>query len=46
MVGQPGFFDGERLEWLSAARDPLSRLTAAVDFENETWIALTTLAAN
>jgi transposase, IS5 family len=34
MAGQPGFFDGdERLEWLSAAGDPLERLAAVVDFE-------------
>ena len=34
MAGQPGFFDSdERLEWLSAAGDPLERLAAVVDFE-------------
>jgi transposase, IS5 family len=34
MAGQPGFFDGEeRLKALSAAGDPLERLTAVVDFE-------------
>jgi hypothetical protein len=32
--GQPGFFDGEeRLKALSAAGDPLERLSRAVDFE-------------
>lgn len=34
MAGQPGFFDGEeRLKALSAAGDPLERLTRVVDFE-------------
>ena len=34
MSGQPGFFDAdERLRALSAAGDPLERLSAAVDFE-------------
>jgi IS5 family transposase len=34
MAGQPGFFDqDERLRALSAAGDPLERLSAAVDFE-------------
>jgi hypothetical protein len=34
MAGQRGFFDtDERLQWLSAAGDPLERLTAVVDFE-------------
>jgi hypothetical protein len=34
MAGQRGFFDtDERLEWLSAAGDPLERLAAVVDFE-------------
>jgi transposase, IS5 family len=34
MVGQPGFFDGEdRLKALSAAGDPLERLSLVVDFE-------------
>jgi hypothetical protein len=34
MAGQSGFFDGEeRLKALSAAGDPLERLTAVVDFE-------------
>jgi len=34
MAGQRGFFDSdERLEWLSAAGDPLERLAAVVDFE-------------
>src|SRR5580765_4880337 len=34
MPGQPGFFDqDERLRALSAAGDPLERLTAAVDFK-------------
>lgn len=34
MAGQPGFFDGdERLRALSAAGDPLERLSRVVDFE-------------
>lgn len=34
MMGQPGFFDlGDRYEALSAAGDPLERLSAVVDFE-------------
>lgn len=34
MAGQPGFFDlSDRYEALSAAGDPLERLTAVVDFE-------------
>jgi IS5 family transposase len=34
MAGQAGFFDGEeRLKALSAAGDPLERLTAVIDFE-------------
>ena len=34
MTGQRGFFDThERLQWLSAAGDPLERLAAVVDFE-------------
>jgi IS5 family transposase len=34
MAGQPGFFDGEdRLKALSAAGDPLERLSLVVDFE-------------
>ena len=34
MVGQAGFFDtDERLAWLSAAGDPLERLSRVVDFE-------------
>ena len=34
MAGQRGFFDtDERLQWLSAAWDPLERLAAVVDFE-------------
>jgi hypothetical protein len=34
MAGQRGFFDtDERLQWLSAAGDPLERLSAVVDFE-------------
>jgi transposase, IS5 family len=34
MAGQGGFFDtDERLQWLSAAGDPLERLAAVVDFE-------------
>src|SRR4029077_17099134 len=34
MAGQPGFFDGEeRLKALSAAGDPLERLSRVVDFE-------------
>ena len=34
MAGQRGFFDAdERLNWLSAAGDPLERLTGVVDFE-------------
>src|SRR5215471_15463891 len=34
MAGQPGFFDGEeRLTALSAAGDPLERLSLVVDFE-------------
>jgi transposase, IS5 family len=34
MAGQPGLFDGEdRLKALSAAGDPLERLTRVVDFE-------------
>ena len=34
MVGQPGFFDlSDRYAALSAAGDPLERLTAVVDFE-------------
>jgi hypothetical protein len=34
MAGQPGFFDGdERLKVLSAAGDPLERLSRVVDFE-------------
>ena len=34
MTGQRGFFDtDERLQWLSAAGDPLERLAAVVDFE-------------
>ena len=34
MAGQPGFFDGEeRLKALSAAGDPLARLSRVVDFE-------------
>lgn len=34
MRGQCGFFDtDERLQWLSAAGDPLERLSAVVDFE-------------
>jgi len=34
MAGQRGFFDtDERLQWLSAAGDPLERLAAVVDFE-------------
>lgn len=34
MVGQPGFFDlSDRYEALSAASDPLERLSAVVDFE-------------
>ena len=34
MMGQRGFFDtDERLQWLSAAGDPLERLAAVVDFE-------------
>jgi hypothetical protein len=34
MVGQPGFFDAdERYRTLTAAGDPLERLTSAVDFE-------------
>lgn len=34
MVGQPGFFDlSDRYAALSAARDPLKRLAAEVDFE-------------
>jgi hypothetical protein len=33
MAGQPGFFDGEeRLKALSAAGDPLERLSRVVDF--------------
>jgi hypothetical protein len=34
MAGQPKFFDGEeRLKALSAAGDPLERLSRVVDFE-------------
>ena len=34
MAGQPGFFDGEeRLKALSAAGDPLERLSQVIDFE-------------
>ncbi len=34
MIGQPGFFDlSDRYAALSAAGDPLERLTAVVDFE-------------
>ena len=34
MAGQPGFFDlSDRYEALSAAGDPLERLSAVVDFE-------------
>jgi hypothetical protein len=34
MAAQPGFFDGdERLKALSAAGDPLERLSRVVDFE-------------
>jgi hypothetical protein len=34
MAGQPGFFDlSDRYEALSAAGDPLERLTTVVDFE-------------
>ncbi len=34
MMGQRGFFaTDERLQWLSAAGDPLERLAAVVDFE-------------
>jgi transposase, IS5 family len=34
MAGQPGFFDrDERLRAVSAAGDPLERLTAVIDFE-------------
>ncbi len=34
MAGQPGFFDlSDRYEALSAAGDPLERLTSVVDFE-------------
>jgi transposase, IS5 family len=34
VTGQPGFFDAdERLQWLSAAGDPLERLSGVVDFE-------------
>jgi IS5 family transposase len=34
MAGQRGFFDtDERLQWLSAAGDPLERLSAVVDFK-------------
>jgi hypothetical protein len=34
MAGQPGFLDlSDRYESLSAAGDPLERLTAVVDFE-------------
>jgi IS5 family transposase len=34
MVGQRGFFDADdRLNWLSAAGDPLERLASVVDFE-------------
>jgi IS5 family transposase len=34
IAGQPGFFDlSDRYEALSAAGDPLERLTAVVDFE-------------
>ena len=34
MADQRGFFDtDERLQWLSAAGDPLERLAAVVDFE-------------
>ena len=34
MAGQRGFFDtDERLQWLSAAGDPLERLSTVVDFE-------------
>ena len=34
MAGQPGFFDrNERLKALSAAGDPLERLSAVIDFE-------------
>jgi len=34
MAGQPGFFDlSDRYEALSAAGDPLKRLSSVVDFE-------------
>lgn len=34
MAGQPGFFDSEeRLKVLSAAGDPLERLSLVIDFE-------------
>ena len=34
VVGQPGFFDlGDRYAALSAAGDPLERLSSVVDFE-------------